>query len=349
MSLRELEDSLREMEVEAASGRDHDDEQEPAADGYCLDQLAALVEAEASEESLEEDTEWLRNVRTSALMDAAAEAELLPALVASASEGEDGSEHELCFLAEEAEEDESSPRLEARDIFGLLEPDRGEGCGGPREAASPTSVISYALSAEEELLILSGSVYDALRSSPNLLALPAPPATQPASPLPPPATAARADRKLPDRKEWSAAEDETILQSVQAFGCKWRRIAALLPGRSDDSVRNRWSRMQQSAAAAVPNMGGGGEVVATPKPLLAAVPRSKAPNADGKPERTAWTADEDGTILCGVAELGHKWARLAPRLPGRTEHAIRNRYHRLQAMHADAQLPIAAAVPIPVV
>ena len=39
-SLRSLRSALQ-VEVEAASGRDHSDEQEPAADGYCLDQLAA--------------------------------------------------------------------------------------------------------------------------------------------------------------------------------------------------------------------------------------------------------------------------------------------------------------------
>ena len=39
-----------------------------------------------------------------------------------------------------------------------------------------------------------------------------------------------------------------------------------------------------------------------------------------------------------VAELGHKWYLIAQRLPGRTDHAIRNRYHRLQAMSEDQQI-----------
>ena len=50
------------------------------------------------------------------------------------------------------------------------------------------------------------------------------------------------------------------------------------------------------------------------------------------PQRVAWTRAEDTTIMQSVAELGQKWSLIAPRLPGRTDHAIRNRYARLQAM-----------------
>ena len=34
----------------------------------------------------------------------------------------------------------------------------------------------------------------------------------------------------PERKEWTAAEDKIIKEGVLQFGCKWRRIAAQLPG-----------------------------------------------------------------------------------------------------------------------
>jgi len=45
------------------------------------------------------------------------------------------------------------------------------------------------------------------------------------------------------RAKWSAEEDGAILQGVRTLGCRWREIAALLPGRSDSSIRNRWHRM----------------------------------------------------------------------------------------------------------
>ena len=77
------------------------------------------------------------------------------------------------------------------------------------------------------------------------------------------------------RKEWSSAEDELIRHGVQQLGYKWRVIAAQLPGRSDDAVRNRWSRLQEvrgheqqlhtqniAAGLAGPGTGGSGATAA---------------------------------------------------------------------------------------
>jgi len=49
-----------------------------------------------------------------------------------------------------------------------------------------------------------------------------------------------------------------------------------------------------------------------------------------------WTREEDDVILRFVRQAGHKWNVLATQLPLRTEHAIRNRYHRLQSIALDA-------------
>lgn len=57
-----------------------------------------------------------------------------------------------------------------------------------------------------------------------------------------------------------------------------------------------------------------------------------------KKERNSWTRAEDEVILAGVSELGHKWYAIARRLPGRTDHAIRNRWSRLQSIIAQQEM-----------
>jgi len=47
------------------------------------------------------------------------------------------------------------------------------------------------------------------------------------------------------RAPWTAEEDQRIIDGVKRHGCKWRVIAADLPGRSDSSARNRWLRLQK--------------------------------------------------------------------------------------------------------
>ena len=141
------------------------------------------------------------------------------------------------------------------------------------------------------------------------------------------------------RKDWEPWEDEAIRNFVESKGPKWRAIAAMLPGRSDDAVRNRWNRLKNEDAAAA--AAEGGEVSAPPPPKPAAPRKPKAEKEEGggaKPERVSWSRAEDATIVHSVAELGHKWYLIAQRLPGRTDHAIRNRYHRLQAMSEDQQI-----------
>ena len=178
------------------------------------------------------------------------------------------------------------------------------------------------------------------------------------------------ERNATERKEWSAAEDETIRESVLQHGCKWRRIAALLPGRSDDAVRNRWNRIQMHEAALLPANGSGAvegmersleEAFASeawgslPTPPVRGRSEVRKPRGGAgrrgegaggsKPERQSWTKAEDATILSSVAEMGHRWGALAERLPGRTEHAIRNRFHRLQTMMADQTTTLIVASP----
>merc|ERR1719271_576820 len=88
------------------------------------------------------------------------------------------------------------------------------------------------------------------------------------APAPPPAAAAAGQQgarppplhHVTPRADWAAAEDALIREGVAKFGCKWRRIALQLPGRSDDAVRNRWHRLQPGGKpkAEKPLRGAGG-------------------------------------------------------------------------------------------
>jgi hypothetical protein len=147
-------------------------------------------------------------------------------------------------------------------------------------------------------------------------------------------------RNTMGRKDWSAQEDQTILEEVAKVGQKWRLIAAKLPGRSDDAVRNRWKRLTgahshtSAAAAQVADALGLTSDGGPPKPKAS---KPRAPKADGaaKTERLAWSVAEDDLIVKSVQEMGLKWGKISELLPGRTAHAIRNRFHRLQTLQAE--------------
>jgi len=45
---------------------------------------------------------------------------------------------------------------------------------------------------------------------------------------------------------WTRTEDQVISEAVKRFGCKWGVLSALLPGRTDNAVRNRWHRLERA-------------------------------------------------------------------------------------------------------
>jgi len=63
-------------------------------------------------------------------------------------------------------------------------------------------------------------------------------------------------------------------------------------------------------------------------------------------EVVPWRPSEDSTILQGVSRHGCKWSLIAQQLPGRSENAVRNRWHRLENAEQTRRKAIEAGLPV---
>jgi len=128
---------------------------------------------------------------------------------------------------------------------------------------------------------------------------------------------------------WHASEDMMIRKMVDKVGTRWDLIAAILPGRSEDAVRNRYHRMHREAKPKVDRIALSSEL-------------QRAPAMHHTNER--WTAEEDRLILEGVQQHGCRWRKVAALLVGRSDSSVRNRYNRLiERSKVDAAASDAAA------
>jgi len=97
------------------------------------------------------------------------------------------------------------------------------------------------------------------------------------------------------RGPWTAEEDELLSNLVKKHGTKkWAHIAELVPGRVGKQCRERWLNHLRTDV-----------------------------------KKTAWTEEEDMTLIRAQQELGNRWSAIARLLPGRPENSVKNRWNSL--------------------
>ena len=198
--------------------------------------------------------------------------------------------------------------LGEEDVFSILDPSAAS-AGAGSVAACPVNAMAY------PQMVAPGGVDPCTMSIPNAEFDFARVASRPKS---------KADGSL-QKQGWTPEEDATIVRMVQLTGQKWSFIACALPGRTDDAVRNRYLRLQkkkQVGAEAGASGAGGLEEGGEPSPGK----DSELTQSFKKGEM--WTEEEDALIMKAMMTYGQNWKAVSEQVPGRSAHAVRNRFLR---------------------
>ena len=117
---------------------------------------------------------------------------------------------------------------------------------------------------------------------------------------------AQAQRVAETRRRWKSYEDALLIDAVTQGATPEAVFATrMLPGRSEDSIRNRVYKLRHYGS--LPESNGRGRIL----------------------DRHHWTEAEDRILGDGILEHGRRWRAIGQLLQGRSPSSIRNRFERL--------------------